>query len=158
MNSQDIINTLSLQKHPEGGYYREIYRSPEVFKKSKDQIRSCGTIIYYLLEGHDYSRFHRLRSDEMWHYHQGECIELNIIREGEHSRSVLGPLTCRDAFPCITIPAGSWFSACIASGKGYALVSCTVIPGFDFKDFELADARLLAEAYPHLEELILRFG
>lgn len=137
------IKKLKLQKHPEGGWYREVYRSTQVVNTAGG-LRPASTSIYYLLEGDDFSAFHRIRSDETWHYYTGtSAIEVLLIDGGELRIFRLG--SGSDENFQQVVPKYHWFAARLTDPKGFALAGCTVAPGFDFQDFELADQKLLNE-------------
>ena len=148
---------MNLVPHPEGGYYRETYRTVETTMTSHGKKRNLSTAIYYMLENDDKSHFHRLGSDELWFFHQGETMEIKLISDGKVTTCFLGNDIGQGEVPQVIIPAGVWFAAGIKDLKGYSLVSCTVSPGFDFSDFEMADREKLIAAYPALEEVITAF-
>ena len=158
MTSEQLIKKLNLQPHPEGGWYRETYRSSGNIQIDGNKSRNISTAIYFLLEGKDRSCFHRIRSDELWFFHQGETIEIFSIREGKLHTQVLGSNHEQGESLQAIIPANNWFAARIKSGSGFALVSCTVSPGFDFADFELAKRSELTRQYPDLREIIETFS
>ena len=159
MTAESIIERLNLTRHPEGGFYRETYRAEKSITLNDGRIRSAGTAIYYLLKGTDKSHFHRVGSDELWLFHQGEPLEIHVITNNGHIETrVLGNRLDLDEVPQIAIPANVWFAAGIKSGEGFSLVSCVVAPGFDFEDFELADKDELIKLYPHLENEIKEFS
>ncbi len=156
------IEKLELTEHPEGGYFKETYRSDESFEASVlperyTEARNVSTSIYFLLTTERVSNFHRLNSDEIWHYHTGGAARIHFISpEGEYSFKDIGPeLENGQAFQVI-IPRHSWFAAEVIDQQ-YVLVGCTVAPGFDFSDFELAKRSALKAQYPSLAELITRF-
>ncbi len=131
-----LVRFLGLQPHPEGGHFREAFRSPTTLGRPRDGApRPALTHIYFLLASGELSRWHRLASDEIWHFYEGSPLELFTIAPGtsqvEHRR--LGPLG--PAFPTIAVQAGAWQGA-VPTGD-YTLVGCTVAPGFDYADFEL---------------------
>ncbi len=138
MNAMNIIERLNMQPHPEGGYYAETFRHPLTVVLSNGRLRNLGTTIYFLLQNHDRSHFHRLGSDETWFFHGGETIELLMLKDGELKKYNISSRVAEGDYPQLLVPSDTWFAAHIPSGKGYALVSCTVTPGFDFEDFELA--------------------
>ena len=148
------IEKLKLQKHPEGGYYREVYRSEEKISskglpKRYQKERSFSTSIYFLLKSDQCSKFHRLRSDEIWYYHAGDSVNVHMIdKEGNYSFKKLGANFEQGEEPQCIIPHGTWFGASIDNLFGYSLFGCAVNPGFDFGDFELGDKELLLERYP----------
>src|SRR5471030_3249918 len=128
------IEHLNLQPHPEGGYYKEVFRSQqELMRTGSATLKQACTSIYYLLEGSDFSGFHRLASDEIWYFHKGKPLNVHVIdKSGSHityelSDGDTGSLS-------LAIPAYTWFAAEIPLGNGFALVSCAVAPGFDFKE------------------------
>jgi len=150
------IQQLSLQPHPEGGYYKEVFRSKQEVNRvgSEKKLQAC-TSIYYLLGGEDYSGFHRIASDEIWYFHQGVPLTVHVINaQGKHEAWQLSDQP--DGSLSLIVPAGLWFAAEIPSKAGYALVSCAVAPGFEFSEFEMAKRGELIEAYPGNERLFGR--
>ncbi|MBN1533714.1 MAG: cupin domain-containing protein [Spirochaetes bacterium] len=158
-----LIQCLALTGHPEGGYYREVYRAGDILPAGSlpDRFmadRNAGTAIYYLLRHPEVSRFHRILSDELWHHYEGSRILLHMIDTGgSYSTAILGKDLPRGERSLVVVPHGCWFAAEVPEEGGYALAGCTVAPGFDFHDFELADGRALSEAYPTLGDIIRRF-
>lgn len=156
------IEKLELQKHPEGGYYREIYLSDEVVPQIGLPAgfrgeRSFATSIYYLLEGNDFSAFHRIKSDEIWHYYAGSsAIEILSLEKGTLKRYLVGNDPDLGQTFQVIVPKNTWFAARLHNPEGYALAGCTVSPGFHFDDFELADNKLIGE-FPELKEEIVPF-
>ena len=142
----ELIETLELRPHPEGGFYREIYRSlSSVTTADRRGTRSALTTIYFLLAAGSASRWHQVDSDEVWHLYEGGPLELlELTGSGSDLvRHRLGPIGSGSDAPVCTIPAGHW-QAARPLGE-YALVGCTVGPGFDFADFRLlADSQLNA--------------
>ena len=153
------IEKLDLQRHPEGGFYKEVYRSNEVIDEESLPERFRGTrclstSIYFLLKGDEFSAFHRIKSDEVWHFHAGTGLTLYIIeKSGDLSVLKLGSDFEKNEQFQITIPKESWFAAKVVSKKSFTLVGCTVAPGFDFSDFELGDKTELCSKYPQHKEL-----
>lgn len=155
------IKKLGLISHPEGGYYRESYRSDEMIPVGALPVRFSGgerafsTAIYFLLSGSDFSAFHRLHSDEMWHFYGGAPLTIHSLDEkGGYSRWTLGcDVEKGEAFQAV-IKAGSWFGATLEDVDSFALVGCTVAPGFDFRDFEMGDRSELIRLYPGHRALI----
>jgi hypothetical protein len=142
------IEQLNLLPHPEGGYYREVFRSRrQVMRQGSAAIKQACTSIYYLLEGADYSGFHRIASDEIWYFHKGAPLLIHAIDENgdyalhELSDAPTGSLS-------IAIEAGLWFAAEVASQQGFSLVSCAVAPGFEFSEFEMAKKEDVVTQYP----------
>ena len=119
--------------------------------------RNVSTAIYFLLEEKNRSAFHRIKSDELWFFHQGQPLEIYSIENGQLNSIVLGNDVLNGELPQAVIPANTWFAAKVKDSKGYALVSCTVAPGFDFEDFELAKREELIQQFPHLKEVIEEF-
>jgi predicted cupin superfamily sugar epimerase len=155
-----IVERFNLVPHPEGGYFREVYRSsmkldhPDV-PEGIAPARSAGTLIYFLLSGADFSAFHRVRwSDEVWHLYAGGPLEIFVIDEnGELERRVL-TTDLNEGEPTTMIQAGNWQSARLAPGASWALGGCTVSPGFDYEDFEMPEAAALLALYPEHEAVI----
>ncbi len=154
MRAQDIIDKLKLIPHPEGGFYRETYRSGYRIVNDKNENRNLSTAIYYLLEAEEKSLFHRIQSDELWFFHLGQPLEIILIEDARLTTIMLGNDIENNEVPQITIPANTWFAARVKNGKGFALVSCTVAPGFDFEDFDLAKREELMQQFAHLKEVI----
>lgn len=154
------IQKLQLKKHPEGGYYREVYRAAEMFyidAPPKALKRNASTSIYFLLEGKQVSKFHKLKSDEQWHFYDGNPIRLYVIDDkGKLSEYLLGGNLANGETFQLTIKKNNWFAAELINKRGYALIGCTVSPGFDFTDFELANRDELIDKFPLLTGLIER--
>ncbi len=151
---------LQLQQHPEGGAYRRTFSSsvtaaagslPTVFKG----MRHYSSAIFFLLEYGNFSAFHRLHSEEMWHFYTGYSLTIyEIAKSGRLLIHTLGSdFEAGERFQ-VLIPAGSWFGSRVEQTEGFALVGCTVTPGFDFSDFELASRAELVHAYPQHATLI----
>ncbi len=152
------IEHLGLSRHVEGGSFKEIYRSPlttNIQTTSDDKTRNISTSIYFLLEKDQFSAFHRILSDEIWHFYTGDRLVIyEIDPAGKLTEHLLGNQPEKgESFQCV-IKAGNWFASRIADGGEYALCGCTVAPGFDFRDFELARRLKLSADYPHLKKLI----
>ena len=154
MNTKELIQQLHLQPHPEGGYFKETYRSDQQLTTNEGKVRNVCTAIYYLLENENKSYFHRIQSDELWHFHQGESLEIFMLDKGKLIVKTLGNDLMKGEVPQFVVPARYWFAARVKNGSGYSLVSCTVAPGFDFADFELAKKESLIQEFPHLKEVI----
>ena len=151
------IRTLGLQPHPEGGHFRETYRAAESIPASGlparfGGARSFSTAIYFLLESGGFSALHRIKSDEAWHFHAGSPLEIFTIDPA----GALRVLRLGDGAFQAVVPAGCWFGARVAAPGSYALVGCTVAPGFDFADFEMGRRADLLRHYPQHRELILQ--
>ena len=139
-----MVEVLGLAPHPEGGYYRETYRS-------------SSTAIYFLLPAGEFSAFHRLRgSDEIWHHYAGDPVELHTIGpDGAHRVTILGPDLERGERPQAIVPAGTLQAAAVR-GERFALCGCTVAPAFEFADFEMPTRAELVAAHPRHESVIRR--
>ncbi len=156
-----IIKILELTPHPEGGYYKEIYRSNEIinFQDSDRRIggsRNFSTSIYFLLAGEEISHFHRLTSDEIWHFYKGSPLLIHLIEGDKYSSVEIGN-NIESEVPQLVIRKGIWFAAELMDKTGFSLVGCTVSPGFDFKDFELAEKDELIKIIPSQKKLIEKF-
>ncbi|MFH1027655.1 MAG: cupin domain-containing protein [Pseudomonadota bacterium] len=156
------IEQLGLARHPEGGWFRESYRSAELIPASAlpdrfDEQRCFSTAIYFLLEEGDISALHRLKSDEIWHFYDGASLAVHVIEpDGKHYTLLLGhDLDGGEQLQAI-VPAGCWFGAELAGSGEHALVGCSVAPGFDFNDFEMASGEELIALFPQHEGLISR--
>jgi predicted cupin superfamily sugar epimerase len=153
------IDKLQLLKHPEGGWFREIYRSQELIPRNAlpdfySGDRNISTSIYYLLEKKDVSAFHRIRSDEIWHFYTGtSAIEIVTIQNREIKKYYLCNNAENGQLFQLVVPKNTWFAARLLNTNGFALVGCTVSPGFHFDDFEMADGSLLSE-FPNLQNEI----
>lgn len=159
-NSKELIELLNLQPHPEGGYYAETYRSseqlaPEALPGRFGGVRVISTAIYYLLEKGNFSAFHRIKSDECWHFYAGGRLLVHILLPNGQLETVkLGSdIHSGEVFQYV-VQAGCWFASEPAPETEWALAGCTVAPGFDFADFEMAKATELIKGYPNQEELI----
>ncbi|WP_374759373.1 cupin domain-containing protein [Dyadobacter fanqingshengii] len=155
------IEKYALSAHPEGGYYAETYRASEnvpqqVLPARFSGDRSFSTGIYFLLETHNFSAFHRIKSDEMWHFYAGEALEIFVIDAEQRDMQIikLGNNPENGEMFQAVVPAGAWFASRPAQGSTYALVGCTVAPGFDFADFEMADREALQMQFPEFEQII----
>nr|WP_067057946.1 cupin domain-containing protein [Mucilaginibacter sp. L294] len=154
--AQYWIDHLNLQPHPEGGYYKEVFRSQnEVTRAGATALKQAVTSIYYLLEGRDFSGFHRLASDELWYFHKGAPLHIHVIdHEGNHTIIELSD-TQTGSLQAV-IAHNTWFAAQISSVTGFTLVSCAVAPGFDFAEFEMAKKNELLAQYPQHADLLDR--
>jgi uncharacterized protein len=195
MTVNDLILHLGLEPHPEGGYYKETYRAEGQIGRSALQGRFNGdrayaTAIYFMLECGEFSAFHRIQSDECWHFYQGVPLHVYVLEPSGRCRTILlGNRPDRGETFQAVVPAGRWFAsrpvetdagappdgpgstaaatsvgspgslvaATLPDGpgtRGYSLVCCTVAPGFDFADFEMAQAAALIAEYPQHAALI----
>jgi predicted cupin superfamily sugar epimerase len=145
----DIVRTLALAPHPEGGFYRETYRAAQLVPTDRG-LRSAATAILYLLRAGDFSALHRIRSDEVWHFHAGDPLEVCWL---DADTRAAGSFVLSIDHPQDVVPAGRWFGARVL-GSSFSLVGCTVAPGFDFADFELAKRDALLQAFPDHQAMI----
>jgi predicted cupin superfamily sugar epimerase len=153
------IHHLHLQAHPEGGFYRETYRSTEFISTSALPSRFAGnrsfsTAIYFLLRSEDRSLLHRIQSDELWHFHAGTSLSIYVFDAFGLTIHRLGNNPEKGESLQIVVPAGSWFGALVNDANGYTLSGCTVAPGFDFQDFELASRKNLTSEFPEHRSVI----
>lgn len=160
MHSADFwIRKLQLEQHPEGGYFRETYRSKSAFRFQDDQPfsgkRAYATSIYYLLKSGERSRLHRIKSDELWFFHAGSPLTVYLFHDiGFVSSFTLSP---EEGVMQGIVPANTWFGSKLPDDcreDAYALSSCVVSPGFDFNDFTFADREALSRKFPQYRELI----
>lgn len=160
MTAQYYIEHLQLQRHPEGGYYKETFRSERsiaaaCLPKDIKGDRSYSTAIYFLLQQSDFSAFHRIKSDECWHFYDGGTLLVHVLHQnGEYSCTRLGKNIHEGEVFQYVVPAGAWFASEPASF--FTLVGCTVAPGFDFADFEMAKKENLVKHFSQKKELINR--
>ena len=158
----ELIRRFDLKPHPEGGFFSETYRSVDSVRRDdgSTQTRSASTAIYYLLCDGAHSAWHRIKSDEVWHFYAGEPLNVHVLDEaGRLITHTLGnALTHPDAVFQAVVPAGLWFAAECADPATFALVGCTVAPGFEFSEFELADVEALKTRHPQHAAFIERLG
>lgn len=159
-SAQDWIRRLQLKQHPEGGYFLQTYESGERIEAGHlpgrfGGSRAFSSAIYYLLAGDDFSAFHRIKSDEIWHFYAGACLALYVLDfDGTLSVRKLGRNFEEGERFQTVVPAGCWFAARPLDPKSYSLVGCTVAPAFAFEDFHLARRDDLTRRYPQHEDLI----
>jgi predicted cupin superfamily sugar epimerase len=152
--AQRLIRNLALADHPEGGWYRETFRSAQRVTTERGTLRAASTSIYFLLTQSTFSAFHRLASDETWHFYRGDPLTIEIISpSGIHERRIIG---AGDELQT-TVPANAYFASHVDAPDGYALVGCDVAPGFEFADFLLTTRAMLTAAYPQFAPLIARY-
>lgn len=161
-NAAYWIRQLQLSSHVEGGAFREVYRSELSISQQALPIffqgnRNIATSIYFLLSSGQFSAFHRIASDELWHFYYGDPLLIyELGHSGELTIHRLGPNIEKGESFVTVVKAGSWFASVPADGSEYALVGCTVSPGFDFTEFELAERAMLTGLYPEHAALIER--
>jgi uncharacterized protein len=162
MKKEEIIRILRLLNHPEGGYFRETYRSEGVISREELGVKFSGkrnfsTCIYFLLTSENFSAFHRIVQDEAWHFYEGSPLSLHMISpEGEYNKVTVGRNFEIGEVPQFVVPGGTWFAAEVARKDSFSLLGCTVAPGFDFEDFEMAGRTELIRLFPGLIQIIFR--
>lgn len=159
---KQLIQTLNLQEHPEGGYFKETYRSEGIISQSalSDEFkgdRNFCTGIYFLLTSDSFSAFHKIKQDEMWHFYEGSPLVVHMIDEsGNYSSQEVGINLEEDQVPQFVVPKNVWFASEVLEPDSYSMVGCTVSPGFDFDDFELGKRNELKELFPDCKVVIER--
>ena len=150
-----LVKKLGLEKHPEGGYFKQTYRSDTVVDfEGHDRPQSISSAIYYMLVGDQFSAFHKLKSDEIWHHYAGSSITLYAIAsDGKLSKIKIGS----DGTPQAVIKADTWFAASLDSKKSYCLLGCTMSPGFGYRDWVLGKRVELIGTYPQHKKIIWRY-
>lgn len=166
-NMKDInywIKNLDLKPHPEGGYFKEVFRSEGKIPKACSHNRFGGdrsymTSVYFLLSHDDFSAFHQFKQDEIWNFHYGSSICLHTIdTDGSYTKFKCGlDIKNGDNIQCM-VKAGQWFCATVEEENGFAVVGCVVAPGFDFADFELGHTKQLLEKFPQHKEIIKKYS
>jgi len=154
MTAGEIIRKLDLKPHPEGGFFREIYRSPSTIPGSKPS-RVFSTGIYYMLVPGAVSKMHRLSADEMFHFYLGDPVTWVLLSpDGKTQKVVLGRGLEKGEQLQLLIPGGTWFGGYLNEGGAYALMGTTVAPGFEFEDFVLGQRDDLLSRFPQVENEI----
>ena len=148
-----LVDTLKLEKHPEGGFYSETYRSN---KKTANGEGVLMTSIYFLLTSENVSNFHRISNDELWFHHEGSPISIHTLEDGMHKEHILGKVYNNICSPQFLVKGNTIFGSAVLEPNSYALVSCVVSPGFEFKDFELLTYDQLIKQFPNEEDIIKR--
>ena len=161
-NATTIIKELGLLEHPEGGYFKETYRSTgaisnvELGQKYTGN-RNYSTCIYFLLTSEKFSAFHKINQDEIWHFYKGSPLLLHIIsKEGNYTSIKIGNNFEKGEVPQYVVKGGDWFAAEVIVDNNYTLVGCTVAPGFDFADFVLPERKELVALFPQHQEIITK--
>ena len=150
---KDIVEKLKLLPHPEGGFYAETYRSVE---NANGKDRKLMTAIYFLLTSKNVSRFHRIKSDEIWFFHAGSPLIVHTLDENGHTENKVGLNLSAGEQPQFLVKKDTIFGSSVHSENGYSLVSCAVSPGFEFIDFELFTKEDLLPLFPEHEAIISR--
>jgi hypothetical protein len=158
-DAADLVQRLGLVPHPEGGFYRETWRSPLSLQGLPHGTpRAASTAIYFLLPAGTFSAFHRVASDEVWHHYDGDPLDLHEIDDaGNYTLVALGRDLNKGERPQHVVPAGKW-QAAVPRGDRHTLCGCTVAPGFDFRDFEMPPRAELARLFPKQAELVARLS
>ncbi len=153
-----LIKRLRLKKHPEGGYFKETYIADTIVNLvGYDKPRPISTAIYYMLVGDQFSAFHRMKSDELWHHYMGGSLTVYAIdNNGKLSKIKMGK--SRSEAAQVAIKANTWFAASLNDKKSYCLLGCTVSPGFDYRDWELGKRDELIKRYPQHRRIIERYA
>ncbi|HEY5772591.1 MAG TPA: cupin domain-containing protein [Chitinophagaceae bacterium] len=158
--TKQLIQKYNLELHPEGGWYKQTYKSNEeidadALPERFGANRAFSTAIYFLLEKGNFSAFHRIKSDECWHFYAGDALFIYIIEQnGELKVISLGNDLEKGQSFQYAVPANCWFASRPAPGSEYCFVGCTVSPGFEFEDLELADGTELSVMYPQHKSII----
>ena len=155
LTASDLIGQLKLERHVEGGCFKRVYESKYKVQIHEESERLIACAIYFLLEGHDFSAFHRLKSDEIWAYNYGSPLTIFLIeQDGSLKQMTLG--NPENPTFQVTIGANQWFAAEVNDKSSFTLMSCFVAPGFEYHDFELANRQMLVSQYPNHADLINR--
>ncbi len=160
MTAKQLIAQYNLQPHPEGGWYRETYRSDGTIPASAltpgfSGERYFSTAIYFLLEQGNFSAFHRIKSDECWHFYAGQTLFVYVLHgDGKLEIIKIGSDILKGECFQYVVPANCWFASRPAPEAAFSFVGCTVAPGFDFADFEMAKGEELIKRYPQYAEII----
>ncbi len=164
MNTAEYwIQNLDLKPHPEGGFYKEMFRSNILINKDELPVgykssRRLATSIFYLLRSEDISRLHRLKSDELWYFHYGSAVRIMYIDHvGKKHTKMLGSNLEKAEYFSMHIPAGNIFAAEVQEPNSFSVFSCVVSPGFEFEDFEMFDKEDLIQAYPKHIDFIEKY-
>jgi hypothetical protein len=162
MTAEEIIKLFALKPLPdEGGFYTETYRAAE---KTKDLpagyegARNFSTAILYLITPQSFSRLHRVKSDEIFHFYLGDAVEmLTITDNGKTETIIIGTDLLKGQTPQVVVPKNIWQGTKLVDGGKFALLGCTVSPGFEFADYQQADRILLIKQFPHLKQIIEKY-
>jgi predicted cupin superfamily sugar epimerase len=160
MKAKDLINLYDLKSHPEGGFFKETYRSKGEIKSENlganfEGNRNYCTSIYFLLTSEKFSAFHKINQDEIWHFYRGSTLHLHMISpEGKYSKVLIGNDFEKGEVPQFTVPAHYYFAAEVVHKNAFAFTGCTVSPGFDFRDFSLPSCEELSLEFPEHIKLI----
>ena len=162
LSSKEIIEKFKLEAHPEGGYFHESYRSLGKVNNSglwegAEGFRNYSTGIYFLLDKNQFSAFHRIKQDEMWHFYAGSTLLLHMInKKGNYKLVKIGNNISEDEFFQYVVTAGTWFASEVEDKTSFSFCGCTVSPGFDFRDFEMPSRKKLLSEFPNQQKIISR--
>ena len=160
MNVDYLVKELNLLPHPEGGYYKETYRSEGLIHMNAlpngfSGDRNIATSIFFLIEKNNFSALHKIKSDETWHFYYGDALEVIEIDENGILRiTAIGNNLAKGECFQYTVKANTWFGSRVKTGGNFSLVGCTVAPGFDFNDFELGTNEMLSNLFPQHQKII----
>lgn len=155
-----LVKALDLIPHPEGGFYKETYRSPvkltqQCLSPDFSGERNIATGIYFLIEKGNFSALHKIKSDETWHFYAGDALEVTEIDESANLKiTAIGPDILKGQAFQYTVKANTWFGSRVSAAGNFSLVGCTVYPGFDFNDFEMAERSVLVKQFPQHKSII----
>lgn len=160
MNAEYWIKQLKMEEHPEGGYYKQSFKSRETFvPENRKNERNLFTSIYFLLGSENISHFHQLRSDELWYFHAGSSLTVHIIEPtGAYRQEKLGLDLEKGERPQVLAEKGSIFGSTVDAENTFSLVGCMVAPGFDFADFKLFSQDDLLQQFPSHQEIIKKLA
>ncbi len=156
-SEQYWIEKLAMVEHPEGGFYKETFRSTDFVVNAAGKRKIAATAIYFLLTTDHFSAFHQIKSDETWYHHFGDALSVYVIHpDGNLEVMKIGNNIEKGEQLQGFVPAGCWFASVVEKENAFALVGCNVAPGFDFEDFTLAKREELIELYPQHHAIINR--
>lgn len=162
LTAETLVQHFEMLPHPEGGYFKETYRAETTIKAAALPAnfggdRQASTAIYFLLEKGNFSAFHKIKSDECWHFYAGQALHIYVLNQDKTFSTIkLGNNLANDEVFQAVVPANCWFASEPSNESTFCFVGCTVAPGFDFKDFELANSNELAAEFPAYDDLIYR--
>lgn len=160
MTVDTLVKELDLLPHPEGGFYKETYRSEgkitqACLSPNFSGDRNMATGIYFLIEKGNFSALHKIKSDETWHFYYGDALEvIEINEQGKLNITHIGSNILKGETFQYTVKANTWFGSRVSGNGSFSLVGCTVYPGFDFNDFELAKQQDLIQLFPQHQTII----
>jgi len=154
---KELVEHYQMIEHPEGGWFKEVFRSAESLKNNEKENRSLLTSIYFMLTDQNCSNFHSIKSDELWYYHSGAGFTVHCISpKGEYYTLKIGPNFAAGEVYQAVVPKGTIFGSTVEVKDSYSMVGCAVAPGFDFADFKLFSRKELLQKYPQHQTIINR--